>query len=69
MIIYHHSEKYSISEMCRFFGVSKSGYYGYVLRMDVPVKGLTLAEKIMECQEKCGKTYEYRRAHIWIERQ
>lgn len=27
---------------------------------------LPLAEKIRECQEKCGKTYEYRRVHIWL---
>ncbi len=69
MVIYRHKEKYSISEMCRFFGVSRSGYYGYVSRMDVPAKDLALAEKIIECQERCGKTYGYRRVHIWLERQ
>ena len=69
MVIYRHKEKYSISEMCRFFGVSRSGYYGYVSRMDVPAKDLPLAEKIKECQERCGKTYGYRRVHIWLERQ
>ena len=69
MVIYRHKEKYSISEMCRFFNVSRSGYYGYVSRMDVPAKDLPLAEKIMECQSKCGKTYGYRRVHIWLERQ
>ena len=69
MVIYRHKEKYSISEMCRFFSVSRSGYYGYVSRMDVPAKDLPLAEKIMECQERCGKTYGYRRVHIWLERQ
>ena len=68
MVIYRHKEKYSISEMCRFFGVSRSGYYGYVSRMDVPAKDLPLAEKIKECQERCGKTYGYRRVHIWLER-
>ena len=69
MVIYRHKEKYSISEMCRFFDVSRSGYYGYVSRMELPAKDLPLAEKIMECQEKCGKTYGYRRVHIWLERQ
>ena len=69
MVIYRHKEKYSISEMCRFFDVSRSGYYGYVSRMDVPAKDLPLAEQIKECQEKCGKTYGYRRVHIWLERQ
>ncbi len=69
MVIYHHKEKYSISEMCRFFDVSRSGYYGYVSRMETPAKDLPLAEKIKECQENCGKTYGYRRVHIWLERQ
>ena len=68
MVIYRHKNKYSISEMCRFFKVSRSGYYGYVSRMDKPAWDLSLAEKIRECQEKCGKTYGYRRVHIWLER-
>ena len=68
MVIYRHKEKYSISEMCRFFGVSRSGYYDYVKRMDIPAWDLPLAEKIKECQDKCGKTYGYRRVHIWLER-
>ena len=69
MVIYRHKEKYSVSEMCRFFDVSRSVYYGYVSRMETPAKDLPLAEKIKECQEKCGKTYGYRRVHIWLERQ
>ena len=68
MVIYRHREKYSISEMCRFFEVSRSGYYGYVKRMDIPAKDLPLAEKIKECQSECGKTYGYRRVHTWLER-
>ena len=68
MVIYRHKERYSISEMCRFFGVSRSGYYGYVSRMDTPARDLPLAEKIRECQDECGKTYGYRRVHIWLEK-
>ena len=69
MVIYRHKDKYSISEMCRFFDVSRSGYYDYVKRMDIPSRDLPLAEKIIECQTKHGKTYGYRRVHIWLERQ
>ena len=69
MVIYRHKGKYSISEMCRFFNVSRSGYYDYVKRIDKPAKELLLAEKIKECQQKYGKTYGYRRVHIWLERQ
>ena len=68
MIIYRHKDKYSISEMCRFFCVSRSGYYSYVSRMHIPAKDMPLAELIKECQEKYGKTYGYRRVHIWLER-
>lgn len=69
MAVYRHKDKYSISEMCRFFSVSRSGYYDYVKRMDIPAQDLPLAEKIRECQENCGKTYGYRRVHIWLEKQ
>ncbi len=69
MVIYRHKDKYSISEMCRFFSVSRSGYYGYVSRMDIPAWDLSLAKKIRECQEEYGRTYGYRRVHIWLERQ
>ena len=68
MVIYRHKDKYSIREMCRFFGVSRSGYYGYVSRMDIPAWDLSLAKKIRECQEEYGRTYGYRRVHIWLER-
>ena len=68
MVIYRHKGRYSISEMCRFFGVSRSGYYGYVSRMDIAAWDLPLAEKIRECQDECGKTYGYRRVHIWLEK-
>ena len=54
--------------MCRFFKVSRSGYYDYVKRMDISARDLPLAEKIRECQNECGKTYGYRRVHIWLER-
>ena len=68
MVIYRHKDKYSICEMCRFLGVSRSCYYGYVSRMDIPALDLPLAEKIRECQDKCGRTYGYRRVHIWLEK-
>ena len=68
LVIYRYREKYAISEMCRFFEVSRSGYYDFVKRMDIPAKDLPLAEKVKECQEECGKTYGYRRVHLWLER-
>ena len=67
-VIYHNREQYSISEMCRIFGVSRSGYYCYTKCMDTPARDLPLAERIRECQEECHSTYGYRRVHIWLER-
>ena len=69
MAIYRHKDKYPIEKMCRFFEVSRSGYYAYVKRMDIPAWDLPLAEKIRECQERNHSTYGYRRVHIWLERQ
>ena len=66
MVIYRHKDKYSISEICLFFKVFRSGYYGHVSRMDLPAKALPLAEKIQECQERCGRTYGYRRVHTHV---
>ena len=67
--IYRHREKYTISEMCRFFEVSRSGYYSFASRMDMPAKDLPLAEQIRACQEKVRNTYGYRRMQIALERQ
>lgn len=68
LIIYRHKEKYVISDMCRVLHVSRSGYYGFVKKIDIPAKDLPLADKIRECQQECGKTYGYRRVHIWLQR-
>ena len=54
--------------MCRFFKVSRSGYYDYVKRMERPDRDLPLAEQIKECQQEVKRTYGYRRVQIWLER-
>ena len=54
--------------MCRLFKVSRSGYYGFVKRMEKPAKDLELSELIMECQAETKRTYGYRRVAIWLER-
>lgn len=68
-VILKNKDKYSISEMCRFFNVSRSGYYNYFERKNILDKDLPLAEKLRECQEKSYRTYGYRRVYIWLERQ
>ena len=69
MVIYRHKEKYGISVMCRFFKVSRSGYYGYVKRINVPEWDLPIAEKIRECQRQSHRTYGYRRVQIWLDKE
>ena len=61
-------ERYSITEMCQFFGVSRSGYYDYVKRLDQPAHDASLAEIIRKQQEKCDKTYGYRRMWKWLKK-
>lgn len=61
-------KRYSITEMCQFFGVSRSGYYDYVKRLDQPAQDAALAEIIRKQQEACDKTYGYRRMWKWLKR-
>ena len=60
--------RYSVSAMCRFFGVSRSGYYDYVNRLDQPTNDAVLVEIIREQQEKCDRTYGYRRMWKWLKK-
>ncbi len=60
---------YSIAYLCKFFGVSRSGYYKWLKRQDMPDKDLILREYIAQCQQKCHKTYGYRRIKLWLERE
>ena len=54
--------------MCRFFEVSRSGYYDFVHRLGRKEKDADLAEVIREQQEQCFKTYGYRRMWLWLKR-
>ncbi len=67
-IIYMNRNRYPVSVMCRFFGVSRSGYYDYVGRLDQPAHDAELAAIIREQQEKCDKTYGYRRMWKWLKK-
>ena len=52
--------------MCRFFGVSRSGYYAFVHRLGRPEPDASLAQEIEDCQAHCGRTYGYRRVWLWL---
>ena len=68
-VIYRQRTEYSISAMCRFFGVSRSGYYDYVKRLGQVEKDVHLADKLRAQQEHCFQTYGDRRMHLWLEGQ
>ena len=55
--------------MCRFFGVSRSGYYAFVHRLGKPEKDAALAEVIAQQRERSYRTYGYRRMWLWLKRQ
>ena len=65
-VIYRHREQYPVLVMCKFFGVSRSGYYSFVKRMKRPEKDAVLAETIRQQQAKCFHTYGYRRMWQWL---
>ena len=65
-IIQEYADRYTVQEMCRFFEVSRSGYYRYLKRKDQPDKDLLLAKLIAECQSERGKIHGYRYIHLWL---
>ena len=65
-VIYRHRNEYSVSVMCRFFEVSRSGYHNFVRRIGQAESDAELAKKIQECQDRTDKTYGYRRVWKWL---
>ena len=69
-VIYRHREQYPVSVMCKFFSVSRSGYYSFVKRMNRPEKdAAALAEVIAQQWERSYRTYGYRRMWLWLKHQ
>ena len=54
--------------MCKFFNVSRSGYYKWLKRPSTD-NDETIGKLIKECQEKTKYTYGYRRVKIWLLRE
>ena len=63
---YRHRNEYPVSVLCKFFEVSRSGYYDFVKRMDQLEHDTELAERIRECQNRTDNTYGYRRVWKWL---
>ena len=58
--------KYSIEDMCKVFGVSRSGYYDWRNRQELPNKDQWLIDLITQAQIKSKQTYGYRRIQRWL---
>ena len=65
-VIHRHRNEYPVSVMCKFFEVSRSGYYDFVKRISQPEHDAELASQIQECQKRTDKTYGYRRVWMWL---
>ena len=68
-IIYRHRTEYPVAVMCKFFGVSRSGYYAFVHRLGRPEKDAVLAQLIAQQRERSFRTYGYRRMWLWLKTQ
>jgi len=67
--IFANKEKFSICEMCQYFGVSRSGYYDWLKRKDKPDKDELIGNMIRKCQTLTKQTYGYRRVKLWLHRE
>ena len=54
--------------MCKFFGVSRSGYYSYVQRLSQPDPNQAIIDQIASQQKRCKNTYGYRRMQLWLDK-
>ena len=68
-IVYRHKTEYPAAVMCKFFGVSRSGYYAFVHRLGKPEKDAALAQLIAQQRERNSHTYGYRRMWLWLKTQ
>lgn len=69
-VIYRHKDKYAVVLMCKFFNVSRSGYYDFVCRMDQPDRDEPLRMLIEERRAgRYGKTLGCRTMQLWLERE
>jgi transposase InsO family protein len=62
-------DKYSVEAMCKFYCVSRQGYYDWTVRQEEPNPDAALIEMIKECQRKNKNRLGYRRVQKWLKRE
>lgn len=68
-VIKRFSGKYPVIEMCRFYGVSRSGYYDWSKCESEENPDKALINMINECYLRHKKRYGYRRVAKWLKRE
>lgn len=68
-VIEKFKNKYPIVEMCKFYNVSRQGYYDWVKRQKHPSPDTDLIDMIKECQIKNKNRLGYRRVQKWLKRE
>lgn len=67
--IYRYKDQFPITVMCKFFEVSRSGYYEFITRINRLNHDQAIADLIRECHEQTRWTYGYRRVKLWLSRE
>ena len=68
-MVYRFKDRFTVGELCRLLGVSRSGYYKWLSRQMRPDRDEPVAELIRQCHSKTRRTYGYRRVKIWLLRE
>ena len=66
--IHLHREKYPVYRMCKFFGISRSGYYAWIQKLNQPNPNQMVIDQIARQQKQCKNTYGYRRMQLWLDK-
>ncbi|QWH64245.1 IS3 family transposase (plasmid) [Bacillus mycoides] len=70
--IIHEMKKtgYTVTILCDIAGVTRSGYYKWILRHTTPSKkqseDIEIKKKILACHKKLRGIYGYRRIQVWL---
>ena len=67
-VIYHLREKYPVTVMSEYLGVSRSGYYAWVDRLGQTDRDSAAMEMVVAAYQHSHRTYGYRRVTDWLQR-
>jgi putative transposase len=68
-VVERFSGKYTVSEMCEFYNVSRRGFYDFRKRQSGEDSDQELINLIAECHEKHKRRYGYRRLTLWLKQE